>query len=569
MDGLWAYQPQRKEMLLSEEEAAVMRQCDGRRTAREVAAALRKEGGEGGEREVFALLEKLVRAGLIAWRLEVAPQLYPERELRERLERIGEKGLRERCVGALEELVEGRERVARAAGKVEELEQALEGLEKSFTRLTGESATRRGGQTYAGRTLVYEDCRRDCEVEMGSRLLEDLAQPLGILFDAARWATAEVGRVMREKMRACWAELKQEERGEIDCHLFSEYVISTVWAPGKRCTIFDEAVERFQEMWVRVLGRPCQSSLGNLAYPVEEVRGRAASIFPAGEAGWSLGRYVSPDLMIAAGSVEAIRRGDYLGILGEIHSGNSIATFQRLHGNMNELLQATHGDSCHETVVMRQRPRSMWIARMDNAFVLPHHWRYQFGDDPPNHPQCRPLPAGMLVARDTGSSVEVQARDGSIRFDALELFAGPLLDGATLLLSEFRPRLAHMPRLTLGKLVIAREEWNVVAKDMEFLREADRTQQFLEVRAWGRSLGMPRRVFVKSPVERKPWLLDFDSPMLTAIFVAQMHKVEEGTVKIAEMIPELNDLWLIDGEGQRFTSELRLVARHDSSLPPP
>jgi len=149
MDGLWAYQPQRKEMLLSEEEAAVMRQCDGRRTAREVVAALRKEGGEGGEREVFALLEKLVRAGLIAWRLEVAPQLYPERELRERLERIGEKGLRERCVGALEELVEGRERVARAAGKVEELEQTLEGLEKSFTRLTGESATRRGGQTYA------------------------------------------------------------------------------------------------------------------------------------------------------------------------------------------------------------------------------------------------------------------------------------------------------------------------------------------------------------------------------------------------------------------------------------
>jgi len=87
-------------------------------------------------------------------------------------------------------------------------------------------------------------------------------------------------------------------------------------------------------------------------------------------------------------------------------------------------------------------------------------------------------------------------------------------------------------------------------------------QQFLDIRAWGKANDMPRRVFVKSPAERKPWFLDFDSPMLTGTFASLMKKLSpDASVRLTEMLPDLDNLWLVDRDGQRFTGELRLLAR--------
>ena len=224
--------------------------------------------------------------------------------------------------------------------------------------------------------------------------------------------------------------------------------------------------------------------------------------------------------------------------------------------------KAVSSDTIHDTVVSQQRPTSVWLARTNDALTQPHHWRYLFGDDPPHHPLCRALPAGMLRVIDTGSSVAVRGRDGSIQFDALELFGTRVVDEAERLLGEVLPVLPHTPRTSLGKLVISRECWNVARKDMPFFREKDPAQQFLDMRVWGRASGMPRRVFVKSPAERKPWFLDFNSPVLMAIFSSLVRKLpEDAQVRFVEMFPDLNDLWLVDRDGLRFTGELRLVAR--------
>ena len=569
--GIWvhggrAYRPHRKEVLLSQDEKVVLSQCDGRRTAREVAQAVLAQpplSGLGSEREVFEVLEKLVASGLIAWRLEVASQLHPESELASCFARIGDPQLRTSCEAALSELLSARDHVAAAAGNEQAVDAALGALDTTFTRLTDRPSSRRGGQTYAGRTLVYEDCRRDCQIRIGTNLIEDLAPAMGVVLDASRWAAAEVGEVIGRQMRTLLAELREKWQGEqIDCHTFSEYVISDVWPSQKSATLFDASHDRFREMWNRVLGRPSQSSSGRAIYPVDEVRKRAASVFPLREVGWSSARYISPDLMISAASAEALRRGEYSGILGEIHCGNSLTTFVRLQSDPHYLSRVIAADTRGEFVVNRQRPKTHWLARTNNAVVPETHWRYLFGDDPPIHPLCRPLPAGMLLVTDTGSSVKVRARDGSLEFDAIELFGPALLDEATRFMADFRPRLPHMPRLSLGKLIVARERWNFSTAEMAFLKEVDAAQQFLDVRAWGLARGMPRRVFVSSPVEKKPWFLDFDSPVSTAIFSSLMKNVPEGViVGISEMLPDFSDLWLTDRDGQRFTSELRLVAR--------
>lgn len=581
VQGLRAYRPQRKEYTLSEEERVVIVECDGKTTAREVAQSVLQERvfpAGASEEQVFAVLEKLVGAGLIAWRLEIAPQLYPERELRDRLERIGEEGLRIRCLDTVEELDGARERVAKAAGNDLGLEKALEELEECFTRRTGQSATRRDGQTYAGRTLVYEDCRRNCEVEIGSRLLEDLAPPLGIMLDGARWVLVELGGLMREQLDICWSELaERQQQKEIDCQLFVAYATTKLYLAHGRITAFDPFVEQLQGMWRQVLGQPSQSSPGQATFAVEEARARVARSFRAREVGFSLGRYICPDVMIAAASADAIRRGDYVGVIGEIHCENTVAGsfLVTQHPRPSELFHAVSDDTANEMVIFRQRPSSSWLARTNNALVQPHHWRYVFGDDLPHHPPCQALSAGMFFAARADSSVVIRAKDGSMQFDALELFGGLLVDEAERLLAEFIPRAPHTPRMSLGNLVIARERWNVCPKNMPFLWQKEPAQQFLEIRLWRQAHGMPQRVFVKSPTERKPWFLDFDSPMLTAIFVSWIRQLpEEAQVSLVEMFPDVNELWLVDREGHHFTSELRLVARvapgrrSDSSLIP-
>ena len=81
--------------------------------------------------------------------------------------------------------------------------------------------------------------------------------------------------------------------------------------------LFKRVIPEFQSRWESVLGiagkeRRAEYRSGQLKPLVE-------SLFAVPDAGWQLARYHSPDVMIAAASVEAIRRGDYMFVLGEVH----------------------------------------------------------------------------------------------------------------------------------------------------------------------------------------------------------------------------------------------------------
>jgi hypothetical protein len=75
---------------------------------------------------------------------------------------------------------------------------------------------------------------------------------------------------------------------------------------------------------------------------------------------------------------------------------------------------------------------------------------------------------------------------------------------------------------------------------------------------------MPRRVFVKSPLERKPMYLDTESPVLARIFCRHArHAAAEAPaerMQFTEMLPGPEECWLADPEGNRYVPELRIVA---------
>jgi len=114
----------------------------------------------------------------------------------------------------------------------------------------------------------------------------------------------------------------------------------------------------------------------------------------------------------------------------------------------------------------------------------------------------------------------------------------------------------HIERLTIGRAVLRRETWNVPAAEVPGEQG--------DLAAWAAARGMPRRVFAKSPLERKPMYVDLESPVLGRILCRHVRQAAaeapDAPVRFTEMLPLPEQCWLTDPDGRRYASELRLVA---------
>src|SRR5579859_5480940 len=119
-----------------------------------------------------------------------------ECDLRTQLERA-RPDLRQRGLAALDRLERCRSAAARAAGPGA-LDKALGDLDRAFEELTGRPASRRPGQTYAARTLLYLDCMRDLDLTVGPALQDELAVTLPPLLAGARWYCGRVYQTARQ-----------------------------------------------------------------------------------------------------------------------------------------------------------------------------------------------------------------------------------------------------------------------------------------------------------------------------------------------------------------------------------
>jgi hypothetical protein len=65
------------------------------------------------------------------------------------------------------------------------------------------------------------------------------------------------------------------------------------------------------------------------------------------------------------------------------------------------------------------------------------------------------------------------------------------------------------------------------------------------------------------PVEAKPMAADFRSIVLVNLFAKQIRQTKAAgyaEYSVSEMLPDLDQLWLADQAGRRYSSELRFVA---------
>lgn len=552
---------------LSPEQIAVLRVCDGIYTAKSMARRLMADAGSPvkSEVQVYKALTEMAGLGLILWEFNIPFEAHPERALREALERIEDESLRGRYLGLLDELERARDSVAAAAGCPEKLDRALEDLEQTFTRLTGSPSTRGHGRTYAGRTIVYEDCRRDVSVQLGPELLQRLAAPLTVLLTSARWLTWELATIFRRRFKEIHRELAGAAgRSAVDASLFFQRITPLVFAGqgGLAQTVQQE----FQEKWGRILRIGAADK--PLQFSSEELREEVAREFRAPVAGWKSARYHSPDIMIAASSQEAIAKGDYLLAMGEMHvGGNTLGAgvFLNQHPAPEELIHAVEEDLGRgKAVPLPPRDYPELLARTALGLISPGDFILEFAKDGLTNDRARALQVSSLVVEEKDGELVARTHDRKLAFEIIDL-VGALFHG--MIGDSFRlmGAMRHAPRISIDRLVIKRESWRFAPAELTFAQQKDSSERFLAVQRWAKSNGLPRLSFFRVSTERKPVYLDLLSPSLVEIFCKMVRRAAEkntgdSTVDITEMLPTTEQTWLADAEGQRYTSELRIVA---------
>jgi hypothetical protein len=555
-------------IMLPARQAAVLRACDRRRTAHEIAAQLTADPASGfkGEEEVYETLDKLKERGFIAWTFEVPLAPRPEAQLRKLLERVEPDDLRESALDALDEVEGARRRVALAAGDAPRLDEALGALEEMFTRLTSESATRAEGQTYAARTLVYEDGRRDVEVEIGGSLLDELAPPLTLMLASARWLSAELAQTYRRVFEETYAELSRQMKSDTVDAISFWLTVQPALFDESRPRPVDPLETLFQERWAQVLSLPREGR--RLSYTSAELLPRVREAFPATRPGWRQARHHSPDVMIAADSAEAIRRGDYQLVLGEMHLATntlSAALFVAQHPtpeDLHDFVAADHGEPLLTTVTPKSWPNQTLRTL---PLLIPRGDCYiEAAYDAIAPDGCEALPITELVIERRGGGLVARTRDGRRSFDIVDTF-GEALSRIAVNTLRVMSRAAHTPRVTIDRMVVCREGWNFPAAELEFAYANDEAERFLGVRRWARAHDIPRFSFVKVPVEVKPIYVDFGSPIYVDLFTKLIRRTIEGgapggLVSLSEMLPGAEQAWLADAAGRKYTSELRFVA---------
>ncbi|MBN0047582.1 lantibiotic dehydratase [Streptomyces actuosus] len=560
VDGNQVRVPGRRPATVSTETAAVLARCDGVRPARRIAEELPGI-------DVPTVLADLAARRWVVRRLEVPAGTHPDRALRGWLETVGEPGPRRRGLEALDRLERGRARVA-AARDADALVEAMGALEREFTDLTATAAVREKSESTAPcRALVYADTRRSATVRLGPAVL-DAVRPLRLLMDSAGWLTSALAATVTAETRHVYDRLAAE--GPVDLASFWFACLPVLHGTGRDTATALQG--EFAARWQRILtgARP--------AVPADRVAVRSADIesvvraeFGDRAGGWTAARYLSPDVMIAADGPEAVARGEFTAVLGELHvASNTLGAslFTHQHPDVSELFRLTDRDHPGPRLMplIPKEHRARLSARVRHTLVRPHDHQVALADFTADPARPRVVRSADATVEEHGGDLVVRLPDGS-RFPAVDVFSH-VLTTLAMDLVRILPPVDHTPRVTVDRLVIARETWRPPVAGARFAVDKDEARRFVRARHWRTGLGLPRYVFVVSPTESRPFYVDFDSPVYVTILAKALRRLArkdpEAAVTITEMLPTPEQTWLSDDRGRRYTAELRFVA-HDTA----
>lgn len=536
-----------REFPLDDIERALMRDADGHRTVTELA----RDHGLSID-ECLALLNRMQSRMLVTCNIDIPADLFrPLRWLIRWLEgNLSPDNLaRAEWLERLAALENGARRFE-AASFPSRLEQWQE-LQRLYTELNlargGEA--RRGGGHYSDREVVFEDCLSGMTgLSLGGDLVRTIqheTRPL-LDIDAAR------GKRRRDAyQQACQA-------------------LASTLEGTERPLSYSRLVRALARNGARGIARLDLSELESLEQHLLSslAAGRAPLAAADPELDFLRRQPVvgSPDISIAAESIEAIERGDYLLVMGETQSFIGAWGYGRaFHPAPEELLDEVNR-------LLSGCPQREALA----CFTIAHDSKIKGFEYPGKSIEFRArstkppedvIPLAQLAIEESTDGlalIDGLTGDEVVPYCGVSDAAEELCFGATRLLhGGLHGNGRFTPRLTVGKVVYQRATWRFSGNEIP--RLDDPKQSGLELlfsfHRWREQHGIPRFAFVVLDTQTKPLLVDFRNVFSLEAFCAKLSKSSRAVV--SEMLPGPDDLWLRDGAG-RYTSEFRFSVANET-----
>jgi hypothetical protein len=497
--------------------------------------------------------QRLESAGVLRVGLRVPLDSRPERFVRDQLVAMPESGHRTALLSRWGRVERALAAVSTADDAVS-LRGRLADVADALGTASGRAVAPRPDLAPGGRTPVYADSRRDLDVELGEELLDGLAVPLGVLLDSARWLAGQVGETVEHELRKRHRQL----RGRLARVTLADLQFASADALRQGTDLLADVVTDFQLRWSEIL----PPGTGDARVEPAEARRLADALFPAGGRLWAAARAHSPDLMLRSNP-----DGGVQWVLGELHVAlNTLESrvFRTQCDDEAELvsLVAATGSPGRVVPVYPNSSRAV-SARTYPPLALdpPGRYRYwSYGNDDGHPSGAVSTPATALLVGESGGDLVATAEDGAWSAPVLECY-GEFVSALVVNLFRLRPRARYGARVSIGDLVVCRRTWRVPVTEVGPVPRLRADPGHDRLRAWARSHGMPRHVFVRTPAETKPFYVDFSAPLLVENLARAVRAAApDGWVEAVEMLPAPDELWLRGPGGERFTSELRVVA---------
>lgn len=566
LDGDRVHLPSLGSWSLRGDQAAVLGACDGSRTPRQIASTL------GLPRDgVEKILRRLTSMGLVSRELVVPTVKFPDRWLRSYLESADETAAAPALL-MLDQLEKHRSAVATAAADESALAAARDELTAWLAR-TGCGDDRDGYQREVGREAVVEDCTTSLRASITDAARDELMAALGLVLTASRWLTVTIGHLLETRLTE---HCDAAGTDSLPAATVLETLRRETLAPEEFVRIAGPAVAEMQRRWGEIVPAP-RGAAAVTADPgeIDEV---IAGIFATESADWLSGRYQSPDVMLVSTSAHEGGRARLDWVLGETHVAQNTLdqdTFVLAHPDHGNLLGYAEDDWRR----FGRRPLLVGLSKMLDSQISGRNTPPPFMLRP-RYDQVR-ITTAPLDTSHGGAVVEV----GDLRVVRSEHgWVFRHVDGRTWeplqILGEhlavalgscpLYPSQPHRPRVTIGRLTVAREQWTEPVDDVTWIEVTDEYEEYRAVTGWARDRGLPRFLFVHCIGENKPFYVDLGSPPLVAALAEAVRRQgsrHPGTsFVLTEMHPGPHQLWApYDGEGARCTSEIRMAIFDDSA----
>jgi hypothetical protein len=545
--------PRRGPHQLTADQRLVLANLNGSGYADELLEALRAAGGAHWDQQRLTdVLDTLQRAGCLHWGFDVPMVGGSEKTLDAQLDRLPEEP-QGRLRGQLHELTRLRRDVHTAAGDATGVWRAGNALAESFEAIAGADRSIRKRINPNSRELLYHDVTVDWDATVGAPAVAELGGPLELLMETSRYVSWRLAEGIEDRARAA---LRRDPSFEA---VFDELLPELDdRRPGR---IHRDVTTEVHGMVADLLATEpgTRAPDGSLGYRSAALREHWLAAFAAPRAGWSASRTHSPDVMLA-------RRGDgHLWVLGEVHTTVNPLDYrfclenQPEPGQLEALIDAATPAERFIPAFPPTPRRTPRTAPPPAAYLSEKHRYWTLWSR-------TMLPAGVpklscvdlrVVERD-GPVVVV---DGTGRVVArLTEFVGEFLSLAFYNSLSLFPDADHLPRVRIDNLVVQRECWRLPVREFAPLLKTSPTK--IDLESFFRRRGLPRYSFVRVPGEPKPVFCDARSWVTGYQVVRQLRKAAdqpEAMVRVQEMLPDFDDLWLTGPDGRTRTSEFRFV----------